>query len=36
VVKDPEGKRALQIEGTIIRNRKGVGTGAVFVLDKRL
>ncbi len=36
VVRDPVGNRALNIEGTIIRNRKGVGTGAVFVLDKVL
>lgn len=36
VVRDPEGNRAMNIEGTIIRNRKGVGTGAVFVLDKVL
>ncbi|MEF3694545.1 MAG: hypothetical protein V3576_04270 [Candidatus Cloacimonadota bacterium] len=34
IIRDPAGSRAVQIEGTIIRNRKGVGTGAVFVLDK--
>jgi hypothetical protein len=33
VIQDENSVRIVKIDGSIIRNRKGVGTGAVFTLD---
>lgn len=35
LIKEETGSRAVSIDGSIIRNRKGVGTGSVFVMDFR-